>query len=226
MQAPPVAGASAVRLEALAFGYKQVQMSKSAPGVRYAEVERETKETRIRAVLDLDGGTSRDVGTGVGFFDHMLAQLAFHGQFDLGIGAEGDLFIDDHHLVEDVGIVLGQAIAQALDDEDAIARYGSNHTAMDDALVLVAIDISGRGMLFWDVTFARERIGELSLENVAEFFRALAHHSGITLHMRKVAGENDHHVVEALFKGFGLALHDAVRRIERKGSSSTKGTRS
>jgi imidazoleglycerol-phosphate dehydratase len=200
-------------------------MSRAAPGVRYAEIERETNETRVRAVVDLDGGTRHDVGTGVGFFDHMLSQLAFHGQIDLGISAEGDLFIDDHHLVEDVGIVLGQALHQALDGTDSIARFASNHTSMDDALVLVSIDISGRGMLFFEVPFVREKIGELSVENVQEFFRALASHAGITLHMRKVAGTNDHHLVEALFKGFGLALHDAIAKIERRGSTSTKGRR-
>src|SRR5277367_3490474 len=118
-------------------------MSKEAPGVRYAEVYRETTETRIQVVLDLDGGTRRDILTGIGFFDHMLAQLAFHGQMDLGLSVEGDLEIDDHHTIEDAGIVLGQAIAQALDSSDPIARFGSNHTPMDEALVMAAIDFSG-----------------------------------------------------------------------------------
>src|SRR4051794_27088000 len=131
-------------------------MSKNAPGVRYAEVYRETGETRVQVVLDLDGGSRRDISTGVGFFDHMLQQLAFHGHIDLGVSAEGDLHIDDHHTVEDVGIVLGQALVQALDGGEAIARYGSNHTPMDEALVLAAVDISGRGMLTWDVPFVRE----------------------------------------------------------------------
>ncbi len=199
-------------------------MARNTPGIRYAEIERETTETRIRVVLDLDGGTRRDVGTSIGFFDHLLTQLAFHGRIDLGISAEGDLFIDDHHLVEDVGIVLGQAIREAIEEDEAIVRFGSNHTPMDDALVLVALDVSGRGMLYCDVDFKRERIGEMATENIAEFFRALAQHAGITLHMRKLAGENDHHVADALFKGFGLALYQATRRTERQ-SSTTKGKR-
>lgn len=197
---------------------------KSAPGVRYAEVERETSETRVRVVLDLDGGTRQDALTGIGFFDHLMQQFAFHGQIDLGIDAQGDLEVDEHHLVEDVGIVLGQAIAQALDAEEQIRRYGSVHTPMDDALVLVAIDVSGRGALYWDVPFSRERIGDLATESVQEFFGALARHAGITLHMRKVAGQNDHHLCIALFRAFGLALHEASRQQDRK-SSSTKGTR-
>ncbi len=186
---------------------------------------RETAETRVQVVLDLDGGSRRDVLTGVGFFDHMLVQLAFHGQMDLGISAEGDIEIDDHHTVEDVGIVLGQTIAQALDSSDSIVRYADCHSVMDEALVLVAIDVSGRGMLAWDLPFEREKIGDLSTECVREFFRALSTHAGITLHIRKVAGHNDHHVCEALFKGFGRALCMATRKIERYGGSSTKGKR-
>ncbi|MDR3692920.1 MAG: imidazoleglycerol-phosphate dehydratase HisB [Fimbriimonas sp.] len=202
-----------------------VRMSKDAPGVRYAEIYRETAETRIQVVLDLDGGTRRDITTGIGFFDHMLSQLAFHGQFDIGISAEGDLEVDDHHTAEDVGIVLGKALAQALDQSDPIVRYGSNHTPMDEALVLVAVDFSGRGGLFYEVAFTRDKIGELSTECIREFFRALCAHSGITLHIRKIAGENNHHICEAMFKGFGLAMHQATRRSERRGSSSTKGSR-
>jgi imidazoleglycerol-phosphate dehydratase len=200
-------------------------VSKEAPGVRYAEIYRETTETRVQIVLDVDGGTRRDILTGVGFFDHMLTQLAFYAHIDIGLSAEGDLEIDDHHTVEDVGIVFGQALSQALDSSDAVVRYASNHTAMDEALVLVAIDISGRGMLTYDVPFRREKLGDLATECVREFFRALASHSGITIHLRKVVGENDHHVCEALFKGFGRALHDAMVRVERFGGSSTKGKR-
>jgi len=200
-------------------------MSKDAPGVRYAEIYRETAETRIQVVLDLDGGTRRDISTGIGFFDHMLTQLAFHGQFDIGISAEGDLHIDDHHTAEDVGIVLGKALAQALDQSDPIVRFGSAHAPMDEALVLVAVDFSGRGGLFYDVNFTRESLGELATECVREFFRALATHAGITLHIRQIAGENNHHICEAVFKGFGLAMHQATRRSERRGSTSTKGSR-
>jgi imidazoleglycerol-phosphate dehydratase len=200
-------------------------VSKDAPGVRYAEVYRETTETRVQVVLDVDGGTRRDILTGINFFDHMINQLAFNAHIDLGLSAEGDLEIDDHHTVEDVGIVFGQAISQAIDSDNHIARYASNHTVMDDALVLVAIDISGRGMLTYDVPFKREKIGDLSTECVREFFRALSSHSGITVHIHKVAGENDHHVCEAMFKGFGRAFADAVKKVERAFGASTKGKR-
>lgn len=200
-------------------------MSKAAPGVRYAEVERETAETRIRAVIDLDGGTRRDVATGIGFLDHMVSQFAFHGQVDLGITAEGDLEVDDHHIVEDVGIVLGQAIAQALDPDEPMARFGSVNVPMDDALVMVALDISGRGSLHWDFQFERERIGGAATESIQEFFGAFARHAGITLHIRRICGHNDHHLCTAIFKGVGLALAQATQRIDRRGSTSTKGTR-
>jgi imidazoleglycerol-phosphate dehydratase len=200
-------------------------MSKATPGVRYAEVERETRETRVQIVLDLDGGTRRDISTGVGFLDHMLTLFAFHGCVDVGIEAEGDLQVDDHHTVEDVGIVLGQAIREALEGGDSIERYGNASVPMDEALVLAAIDVSGRGQLFYDLKFRRDKLGDLSTENVREFFRAVAMHSGITLHLRMLAGENDHHICEAAFKAFGRALHQAVRATERRGPSSTKGKR-
>lgn len=200
-------------------------MSKSTPGVRYAELYRESTETRIQIVLDLDGGTRRDITTGVGFLDHMLAQLAFHGQIDLGISAEGDLEIDDHHTAEDVGILLGQAFRQAIDSDIAIARYGSNLTPMDEALVMVAFDVSGRSGLYYDVTFQRERIGDLATENIREFLRAFTSHAAVTLHVRKVCGDNDHHVAEAIFKGIGLAMHQSIAKNEGRNSSSTKGIR-
>lgn len=197
-------------------------MAKNAPGVRYAEVERETNETTVRVVLDLDGGTRQDIETGIGFFDHMLTLMAFHGQFDLGVHAEGDLNVDDHHTVEDVGIVFGKALREALGD-DAIVRYGSNHTAMDDALVLAAVDFSGRSHVTFNVEFGREKLGELSTECVHEFFNAVARKAGLTIHVHQVAGSNAHHVCEAVFKGFGRALREATQRSERRGSTSTKG---
>lgn len=199
-------------------------MSKNAPGVRYAEVYRETSETRVQVVLDLDGGTRRDISTGIGFFDHMLAQLAFHGHIDLGVSAEGDQHIDDHHTVEDVGIVLGQALAQALDGGEPIVRYGSTHTPMDEALVLASVDVSGRGMVTWNVDWKRENLGGLATENVREFFRAFTSHSGVTVHIHKICGENDHHVCEAVFKAFGRALFEATR-ASGFGGHSTKGKR-
>jgi imidazoleglycerol-phosphate dehydratase len=198
-------------------------MSKSAPGVRFGEVDRETKETRVHVVVDLDGGTKQDISTGIGFFDHMLHQLAFHGQFDCGIDCEGDLHIDDHHSVEDVGIVLGQAFAEALADNTGIERYASLHSPMDEALILVAVDVSGRPHLSFNVPFVRDSVGGLATECVKEFFRAFVGNAGITLHIHKIAGDNDHHVIEAIFKGVGRAMHVATRRSERRGGTSTKG---
>jgi imidazoleglycerol-phosphate dehydratase len=198
-------------------------MSMGAPGIRYAEVERETKETKVQVVLDLDGGSRQDVDTGIGFLDHMLKLMAFHGSFDLGVQCEGDLRVEDHHTVEDVGIVMGQAFKQAVDGSYGLVRYASNHSPMDDALVVVAVDISGRGYLVFDVPFTRETLGSLHTENVREFFQAFAMNAGITLHFHKIAGFNDHHLCEACFKGLGRAIHAATMHGERKGVSSTKG---
>ncbi|MBX3111389.1 MAG: imidazoleglycerol-phosphate dehydratase HisB [Fimbriimonadaceae bacterium] len=198
-------------------------MSKGAPGVRYAELDRETKETKVRVVLDLDGGTRQDVDTGVGFFDHMLTLMAFHGMFDLGVKAEGDLDVDDHHTVEDVGIVLGDAFRKALVESTSLNRYASNHTPMDEALVLVAVDLSGRSHLTFDLRLKRESIGGMSTESVKEFLTAFVRHANLTLHVHQIAGENDHHVIEAVFKGLGRALFAATRTNERKGVPSTKG---
>jgi len=197
-------------------------MAKNSTSVRYAEVDRETTETTIHAVLDLDGGTRRDITTQIGFFDHMLQLLAFHGQFDLGISVEGDLHVDDHHTVEDVGIVLGRAFREAMHSEP-VERYASLHSPMDEALVLIAIDISGRGVLTFDCPFRREKLGEMSTECIREFFRAFCAHAGITLHVHRICGENDHHVCEAVFKGVGRALHLSTRQTERRGPVSTKG---
>lgn len=190
-------------------------MSKAMQGVRYAEVERETAMACVRVVLDLDGGTRRDISTGIGFLDHMLDQFAFHGKIDLGIKAEGDLAVDDHHTVEEVGGVLGEALLEAMQD-DPVIRFASGHTVKDDALVFVAIDVSGRGGLFYDVEFSRDKLGELATENVREFLRAFASNAGLTIHARKEAGTNDHHVCEALFKGLGRVLHEAIRVVERR----------
>lgn len=174
-------------------------------------------------MLDLDGGTKQDISTGIGFFDHMLQQLAFHGQFDVGIEAEGDLFIDDHHTVEDVGIVLGRAFREALDSNTGIERYGDAVVPMDEALIKAVVDISGRGGFYTDVEFRREQVGELSTECVKEFWKSFAVNAGLTLHIRKLAGENDHHVIEGMFKAAGRALKQATLRVERAGGTSTKG---
>ncbi|MBL8068289.1 MAG: imidazoleglycerol-phosphate dehydratase HisB [Armatimonadetes bacterium] len=189
---------------------------------RTAEIRRETAETQISVALNLDRATGTQIETGIGFLDHMLEQFAFHGRFGLQISCQGDLAVDDHHTVEDVGIALGQAIKSAL-GMSPVERFGSLHAPMDDALMLVAMDISGRAFLGFEATFMREMLGELSTECIREFFRALTAHSGITLHIRQEAGFNEHHLCEALFKGFGVALHRATRAVERPGVSSTKG---
>jgi imidazoleglycerol-phosphate dehydratase len=198
-------------------------MSKGTPGVRFAELDRETKETRVNVVLDLDGGSRQDISTGVGFFDHMLELMAFHGLLDVGVTAEGDLHVDDHHTVEDVGIVIGRAIRQCLVESEPIVRYADNLTPMDEALVMVVLDVSGRGGLHFDVEFKREVLGDLSTECIKEFFGAMATHGGLTLHVKRMAGENDHHLCEAVFKGVGRALHQATRKADRRTVSSTKG---
>ncbi|MBX3114994.1 MAG: imidazoleglycerol-phosphate dehydratase HisB [Fimbriimonadaceae bacterium] len=197
-------------------------MSKASSSVRHAEVERNTKETKVYVNLGFDAGTKQDISTGLGFFDHMLHQFGFHGQLNLGVNCEGDTHVDDHHTVEDVGITLGIAIRQALEGA-SIKRYASIHVPMDDALVLVALDISGRGYLGWNIEFTREKIGDLSTECISEFFKSLAHHAGITLHIHKIAGENNHHICEAAFKGLGIALNMAASPSDRKGPTSTKG---
>jgi imidazoleglycerol-phosphate dehydratase len=198
-------------------------MSKGQTTIRYAEIDRETNETRINMVLDLDAGSKQDIRTGIGFFDHMLTQLAFHGHLNFGLSAEGDLGVDDHHTVEDVGIVFGKAMRQCLAESEPFVRYASNHTPMDEALVLVAIDISGRGQCHFDVEFKRDRIGSMATESIREFFNALAVHGGITIHIRKITGANDHHVCEAIFKGLGRAVFEATRCTDRHGAPTTKG---
>lgn len=202
-------------------------MRKGAQSVRHAEIERETRETKIFVTLDLDvdvdGASAQDIKTGVDFFDHMVTQLAFHAPFDLGVNAEGDLSIDDHHTIEDVGICIGQALKKATSGSAPIRRFASLHAAMDDALVLVAMDFGGRGYLNFDLDFKRERIGGMSTECVREFCQALAMNAGINLHVAKIYGVNEHHVCEALFKGLGRVLFDATRTVEGRATSSTKG---
>ena len=197
-------------------------MSKQSKTVRYAEIDRETSETDVTLSLDLDGGSKVDADTGIPFFDHMLSELGFHGHLNLGIKVRGDISVDDHHTVEDAGIGLGMAIKRAMMDSDAIMRFGSVHLPMDDALVLVSIDMTGRGHLEFDVEFSRESIGGLSLENVREFFQALVVNAGMTVHIRKLAGVNDHHVCEAIFKGFGAAMCQALVRSERRSGAASQ----
>lgn len=194
--------------------------------MRTAQITRKTNETDITLSVALDGTGRRDIKTGVGFFDHMLDQLARHALIDITISATGDLHIDDHHTVEDVGIALGQALAQAMGDKRGIRRYGSFHLAMDDALLRAALDLSGRPYLVWDVEFPTPKIGGFDTELVREFFQAFSTHGGITLHVSKLAGINSHHIAEAAFKAVARALREALEPDPRSGDAipSTKGT--
>ena len=193
--------------------------------MRRAEVKRETGETKIAVALDLDGTGRADIATGIGFLDHMLTLLARHSMVDFLVRAEGDLQVDDHHTTEDVGIVLGQAIRQALGDKRGIRRYGHAVVPMDEALAEAAVDISGRPFLAWSVPFARPKIGSFDTELVEEFFRALAFNAGLTLHVTLKAGSNAHHVAEACFKALARALREAVEPDPRAMGAipSTKG---
>jgi imidazoleglycerol-phosphate dehydratase len=194
--------------------------------MRKAEVRRTTAETGITVRLDLDGTGARDCRTGVGFFDHMLDQLARHALIDLAVEAKGDLHIDDHHTVEDVGIAIGRALAEALGDKRGIRRYGACLLPMDEARVEAALDLSGRPFLVWDVPFTSPRIGTFDTELVREFFTALAMNAGMTLHVTRHAGANSHHVAEAAFKAVARALREAVEIDPRGGGAvpSTKGS--
>jgi imidazoleglycerol-phosphate dehydratase len=193
---------------------------------RIATIERKTVETDISLTLNLDGSGMADIATGIGFLDHMLTALARHGLFDLTVRATGDLHIDFHHTAEDVGIVLGAAFARALGDKRGIRRFGQALIPMDEALAEVAVDISGRPFLAWDVVFERPKIGEMDTELFEEFFRALAFNSLITLHITRRAGRNAHHMAEACFKAVARALRMAVELDVRVGNAvpSTKGT--
>ncbi len=193
--------------------------------MRKAEIRRETAETRIAVEINLDGTGRYDCKTGVGFFDHMLDQLARHSLIDLTVRAEGDLHIDDHHTVEDTGIALGQALARALGDKRGIRRYGHFVLAMDDAQLACALDLSGRPFLVWNVAVPTAKIGTFDTELVREFFQALSTHGGITLHVDRIHGLNSHHIVEAAFKAVARALRMAVEPDPRIGDAlpSTKG---
>jgi imidazoleglycerol-phosphate dehydratase len=182
---------------------------------RKASVSRETRETTIALDLDLDGSGQYEVSTGIGMLDHMLEQLAKHGLFDLTVAASGDIERDPHHLVEDTGLVLGQALNQALGERRGITRFGHAIIPMDESLVLVALDLGGRPYAGVDLKFEREAIGQLPAENVAHFFEAMAQEGRLNLHVRELAGGNDHHRIEASFKGLARALSAAVRIDER-----------
>ncbi len=188
---------------------------------RTATIERNTKETQISVQLDLDGGEVQ-VNTGIGFFDHMLTAFGFYAGIGLKLTAKGDLYVDGHHTVEDTGIVLGQAIREALGDRKGIRRFGSAYVPMDEALAFTALDFSNRPYLVFDAEMPQERIGEYDSCLTLEFMRAVAHNAGITLHQKCFYGVNAHHITEGLFKSFGLAVKDAIK-IEGTGVTSTKG---
>jgi len=190
---------------------------------RSAHTHRETKETTIDITLVVDGGGDARASTGIPFFDHMLEQLGKHGGFDLVIEAQGDLDVDTHHTVEDVGIVLGSVLKEALGDKAGVRRFASSLVPLDEALVQVALDLSGRPFIVYEVDPVAEWIGTFDPQLCEEFWRAFAFGAGITLHIRSLAGANGHHVIEASFKGVARALRDAVR-IEGSGVPSTKGT--
>ena len=193
--------------------------------MRKAQIHRKTAETDVAVALNLDGTGQYACHTGVGFFDHMLDQLSRHSLIDMTVKAKGDLHIDDHHTVEDCGIALGQALAQALGDKRGIRRYGHFTLAMDDAQVACALDLSGRPFLVWNMTFPTAKIGSFDTELVREFFQALATHGGITLHLDQIHGVNSHHIAEAAFKAVARALRMAVEPDPRLGDAlpSTKG---
>jgi imidazoleglycerol-phosphate dehydratase len=194
--------------------------------MRQAEISRKTLETQVKVRLDLDGSGKSHLATGIGFLDHMLDQIARHGMFDLDIEAEGDLHIDAHHTVEDIGIALGQAIAESLGDKKGLTRYGHAYVPLDEALTRVVVDLSGRPGLTFEVPFTRAMIGDFDVDLVREFFQGLVNHAGVTLHIDCLRGSNAHHQAETAFKAFGRALRMATTRDSRAAGSipSTKGS--
>ncbi|WP_375285854.1 imidazoleglycerol-phosphate dehydratase HisB [Sphingomonas sp.] len=194
--------------------------------MRTATVTRNTSETRVAVTLDLDGTGTFDVRTGVGFFDHMLEQLSRHSLIDLNVRTEGDLHIDQHHTVEDTGLAIGQALAQALGDKRGIRRYGHALSPMDETLTRVSLDISGRPWLVWKTAFSQKRLGEMDTELFQHWFHSFAQTAGITLHVETLHGENNHHIAESAFKGLARALREAVEIDPRRADAipSTKGT--
>jgi len=177
---------------------------------RIADITRNTKETKISIHLELDGSGIANVDTGIGFFDHMLNSFARHGLFNLEAKVDGDLYIDSHHTIEDTGIVLGEAIAEAVGDKKSMRRYGSVILPMDEALILCAIDLSGRPYLGFESNFTTDRVGDFDTEMVKEFFYAISYKAGMNLHIRQLAGSNNHHIIEGIFKAFAKALDQAT----------------
>lgn len=192
--------------------------------IRESHVERRTTETDIEMYFKIDGKGEAEVDTGIGFFDHMLRSFAKHGLFDIKLAVTGDLFVDCHHTIEDVGIVLGEAIKEALGDKKSIKRYGSVMLPMDEALILCAIDLSGRSYLVFDANFQSDSVGYFDTQMAKEFFYAVSCSAGMNLHMKQLSGENDHHIIEGMFKAFAKALDEAVMFDSRiEDVLSTKG---
>ena len=195
------------------------------PQSRTASIERKTRETLVKVKLNLDGEGTSETNTGIGFLDHMLDQLAFHGLMDLAVSREGDLHIDSHHTTEDIGIALGQALKEALGEKKGIRRYGHAYIPMDEALLRAVLDCSGRPDFVFNGEFGRYNLGDLDTQMIPHFFKSLAFNCGLTLHLSILYGSNDHHKCEGLFKAFARALSDAVTLDPRRiGVSSTKGT--
>lgn len=192
--------------------------------MRKASISRKTNETDINVKIDLDGNGNYKIDTGIGFFDHMLCLMSRHGFIDMEVNAKGDLYVDSHHTIEDIGIVIGKCIQSALGDKAQIKRYGTIFLPMDEALCMVSMDISGRPYLVFDANFNTEKVGQMDTEMVEEFFRAVAFNAGITLHIKVLYGSNSHHMIEAIFKAFGRTLREAAGHDEKiKGVMSTKG---
>ncbi len=193
---------------------------------RTARIARKTHETDIAVEVNLDGTGAYQVSTGIGFLDHMIEQFSRHSLIDISCTIAGDLHVDQHHTTEDSAIAIGQAIVQALGDKAGIGRYGEAHSAMDEALSRVVLDISGRPWLVWNVTFTQERLGEMDTELFEHWFQSIAQAVGITLHVEQLYGSNNHHIIEGVFKGFARAMRQAVELDLRKGGAipSTKGT--
>ena len=189
--------------------------------MRSSKLSRKTNETDIEVKITLEGSGNTDINTGIAFFDHMLNSFAKHGSFDLTVKASGDLSVDDHHTIEDVGITLGSAISRAMGDKKGIERFGEARVPMDEALAAVAVDLGGRSYISFKAEFAEQKIGNFNPQNTKHFFESLARNAGINVHL-KVTGENDHHKIESLFKAFGIALKRAAR-ISGDGVPSTKG---
>lgn len=205
--------------------YEETMSSEDTPRApRRAEIIRKTRETDILLDLGLDGCGRGEIDSGVPFLDHMLTLFAVHGFFDLKVTATGDTMVDDHHSVEDLGICLGRALSSSLGALEGIARYGSCHLPMDETLVRVVLDVCNRPYLHWGVTVREEKLGTFDTALAKEFFRAVAQHGGLTLHIDLLHGENGHHIIEAIFKGFGRALKAAVTPIALAGPLSSKGS--